>query len=61
MTTQPTAKVRNAFKLLMRSGNTLTIKDAAQKAGCSRSAIYRSELYKKYMQEKHRRSQDDPV
>lgn len=49
MTTKPTDRVRQAFKLLMRKGSTLTIKDAALNAGCSRSAIYRSALYPDYL------------
>lgn len=48
MTTKPTDKVRKAFKLLMRPGSTLSVKDAAANAGCSRSAIYRSELFADY-------------
>lgn len=52
MTTQPTNKVRKAFKLLMKLGATITIKDAAERAGCSRSAIYRSSLYKEYVMKK---------
>lgn len=55
MTTQPTDKVRKAFKLLMKPGSTITIKDAALKAGCSRSAIYRSKLFAEY--EKHKAAQ----
>ena len=49
MNTKPTPRVRQAFKLLMRKGSKLTIKDAALNAGCSRSAIYRSELYPAYL------------
>jgi len=49
MTTKPTAKVRKAFALLRKHGETMTIKEAAEKAGCSRSAIYRSALYPEYV------------
>lgn len=48
MTTKPTDRVRKAFKLLMKNP-ALTVKDAAINAGCSRSALYRSELYPDYM------------
>lgn len=48
MTTQPTKKVRKAFALLMNKDKPITIQDAAKRAGCSRSAIYRSELYPQY-------------
>lgn len=50
LTTQPTAKVRKAFALLSKKGAHITVKDAALNAGCSRSAIYRSELYKPYLE-----------
>lgn len=49
MTTKPTAKVRKAFDLLKKYPETITLKEAAEKAGCSRSAIYRSALYPDYM------------
>lgn len=49
MTTKPTAKVRKAFELLRKHSETMTIKEAAAKAGCSRSAIYRSSLYPAYV------------
>lgn len=52
MTTQPTKKVRKAFALLMNPSKPITIQDAAKKAGCSRSAIYRSELYPAYVNSK---------
>jgi ACT domain-containing protein len=48
MTTKPTAKVREAFAILRRQPE-LSLKEAAEKAGCSRSAIYRSELYPQYI------------
>lgn len=58
MTTQTTGKVRKAFKLLMRRGSTLTIKDAAIAAGCSRSAIYRSWMYPKFLKFKEGKSNE---
>lgn len=45
MTIKPTAKVRKAFELLRKYSDTITITDAAKKAKCCRSAIYRSKLY----------------
>jgi len=48
MTTKPTEKVRQAFKLLRKYPDTMTITDAANKAGCTRSAIYRSSLFPEY-------------
>lgn len=56
MTTKPTTKVRKAFELLRKHSETMTIKEAAEKAGCSRSAIYRSSLYKSYAEEKDKRN-----
>lgn len=53
MTTKPTPKVRKAFDLLKKHGDTITIQDAAANAGCSRSAIYRSALYPEYVQWKN--------
>ena len=51
MTTKPTAKVRKAFELLRKRKDTMSIKEAAEKAGCSRSAIYRSSLFPAYQAE----------
>lgn len=51
MTTKPTAKVRKAFELLRKHKDTMSIKEAAEKAGCSRSAIYRSSLFPAYQAE----------
>ena len=48
MTTKPTEKVRQAFKLLRKYPDTMTITEAANKAGCTRSAIYRSSLFHAY-------------
>lgn len=59
MTTKPTAKVRKAFELLRKHSETMTIKEAAEKAGCSRSAIYRSSLYAPYMREMHKANMSD--
>lgn len=50
MTTKPTDKVRKAFAILRRNPH-LTIKEAAERAGCSRSAIYRSSLFPAYQAE----------
>lgn len=51
MTTKPTAKVRKAFELLRKNQKTMSVSEAADKAGCSRSAIYRSSLYPAYFEE----------
>jgi AcrR family transcriptional regulator len=56
MTTKPTAKVRKAFDLLRKHGDKLSIKEIAEKAGCSRSAIYRSALYQEYIDRKEKRN-----
>lgn len=48
MTTKPTAKVRKAFELLRKHADTMSVKEACERAGCSRSAIYRSSLFADY-------------